>query len=113
MDQDPLGKQGFIIWDNCEFAEKNSDGIIPACQQIWARPLADASWAACFINYDEFKTANVACDESCFEAMGMPNGGTIRDLWAHVTYPGTYSNFSALVEANGGSRTFKITPASA
>ncbi len=110
VDQDPLGKQGFLIWDNCKLARKNRDGIVPACQQIWARPLADQSWAACFINSDEFKTANVTCDNACFEAMTMHNGATVRDLWAHITYPGTHTSLSVLVEADGGSRMFKITP---
>ena len=100
IDQDPLGVQGTVIWQNC-----NSFSGVPPCQQIWARPLADGSWGVCAINYDTVE-ANIYCDATCFGAMGM-SSGSVRDVWAHEEL-GVFSNLNITIGANGASRSFRI-----
>jgi hypothetical protein len=117
IDQDPLGIQGQVIWENCPSTTledlmahpvTNYEDI-PACQQIWARPLADGSWGVAFVNYDSNNNSTVTCDQGCFGSMNLTSA-TVRDLWAHETL-GQFTTFSAEVDVNGGSRTFRFIPA--
>ena len=47
VDQDPLGIQGEIVWENCPLRKRTNIkqsqfyDEIPACQQVWARPITD------------------------------------------------------------------------
>ena len=102
VDQDSLGIQGQVIWENCL-----SYSGVPACQQIWGRPLADGSWSICAVNYDVVE-ANIFCDEACFSAMGMTSG-SVRDVWAHEEL-GVFSNLNITIGENGASRMFRVYP---
>jgi hypothetical protein len=57
---------------------------IPACQQIWWKPLSGAvkSVALLFINYAPAAVA-ITCDEQCLANAGISSNSTVRDLWLH------------------------------
>eukprot|EP00042_Codosiga_hollandica_P026970 m.130525 g.130525 ORF g.130525 m.130525 type:complete len:214 (+) comp52349_c0_seq2:672-1313(+) len=121
VDQDPLGVQGKVIWENCLMKASLEDIVatrgaplaeVPSCQQIWARPLQSGAWAAAFVNYDGHNAANVTCDVACFAAMGM-DSASIRDLWSHVNMGTFTAPFTVAVPADGSSWMFKFTPLSA
>ena len=100
VNQDVLGIQGTVLWQNCKtYAD------ISACQQIWGRPLADGSWAMCAVNYDVLP-ATITCDGGCFGAMGMLSGA-VRDLWAHQDI-GNFSTLPIAIGGDGGSRMFRV-----
>ncbi len=68
VDQDPLGKQGSLVKDY-------KDG-----RQVWAKPLADGSWAVCLFNRGVKSAAvGVHWKDLGFEGEKMK----ARDLWAH------------------------------
>jgi len=100
VDQDPLGIQSTVIWENCQ----NFTGI-PACQQIWAKLLSDGSYALCAVNYDVVE-AYINCDETCFGAIGM-TAASVRDQWAHEEL-GVFTNLNITIGANGASRSFRV-----
>ncbi len=100
IDQDPLGIQGTVIWQNCD-----TYSGVPPCQQIWARPLADGSYALCAVNFDVVE-ANINCDETCLGAIGM-SSASVRDVWAHEEL-GVFSNLNITIGENGASRTFRL-----
>jgi hypothetical protein len=78
---------------------------VPPCQQIWARPLADGSFAVCAVNFDVVE-ANINCDETCLGSMNMTSA-SVRDVWAHEEL-GVFSNVNITIGANGASRTFRF-----
>jgi len=100
VDQDPLGIQGWPIWENCQEFDD-----VPACQQIWARPLVGGAWAMIAINYDVVE-AYISCDERCFASMGFASAN-VRDQWAHEEL-GVFTNLNITIGANGASRSFRV-----
>jgi hypothetical protein len=110
---------------------------IPACQQIWSKPLSGPqprSIALLFINYAS-EAVNITCNTSCLWHAGILSNATARDLWLHkgalknfefmnemkrIRYllanvlpsdVGTVSDsFTSSVGANGASNTYKLTP---
>eukprot|EP00047_Mylnosiga_fluctuans_P005731 m.242349 g.242349 ORF g.242349 m.242349 type:complete len:400 (+) comp14019_c0_seq1:32-1231(+) len=108
IDQDLLGVQGSVILTNCPpFLPLQAGDSVPACQQIWARPLADGSVAMNFLNFDT-KPAAITCDADCFRRAGLGQAHA-RDLWAHQEL-GIVTAYTANVAANGASVTMKFTP---
>jgi alpha-galactosidase len=94
----------------------NLTGIVPLpypVTNVWAKPLADGSVAAVFLNNAPW-AQHVTCDVTCFSNMKLANQALqVRDLWAHAALPPiTNSNngFSVLVPAWGASVTIKFTP---
>jgi hypothetical protein len=57
---------------------------IPACQQIWSKPLSGSvkSVALLFINYASTAVA-IKCDLQCLANAGISSNATVRDLWLH------------------------------
>ena len=109
MDQDVLGAQGRVVWENCPLSAEEriaAPEFIPDCQQIWAKPLANGSWAVAFANY-ALKEATVTCGASCFAALGMTSA-SIRDLWLHEEL-GVFSEFPSTMAADGGSQVYIFT----
>ena len=49
VDQDPLGHQGQLAFNNCPAGA--TGGAVPSCQHVWARPLKGGRAAVIFVNY--------------------------------------------------------------
>ena len=115
IDQDPLGVQGRVIFSNCPPFNISLQGSpisrssdIPACQEIWAKPLANKDVAMNLVNFAATATA-ILCDTSCFEAAGLSRAH-VRDVWAHADL-GVMMSYSKTVGGNGASVTLRLTPA--
>ncbi len=84
VDQDPLGKQGYRVWQEGPF-------------EIWMKPMADGSKVVGLFNRQrttEQMTVN-------FSDIGISGNASVRDLWLHKDL-GTFSgNFSAYVPMHG------------
>jgi alpha-galactosidase len=83
-----------------------------ACTNVWGRTLSDG-WALGFVN-NGGAPATVACDSSCFAALGIPasvSGLAVRDVWAHavVAHLTPPWSFAAPVNASGFAALFKLT----
>lgn len=65
-----------------------------------------------FINVGK-ENATVTCDAQCFDAMGFTAGEKLsaKDLWAGTTTSITASSFSDTVQADGGSKMFRLSKA--
>ncbi len=50
VDQDPLGHQGQLVFNNCPAGAPAADAV-PSCQHVWARPLKGGRAAVIFVNY--------------------------------------------------------------
>jgi len=121
VDQDPLGVQGQVLWQNCDVpsietlvheSQTASFTDPPACQQIWAKRLSNADYAVLFVNWDSSKPTNVTCDAHCLATLGFTAGDfTARDLWAHSTLSGL-DILSVTLDANGESRVFRLSRSS-
>ena len=137
IDQDTLGAQGTIVQSSCAsdrldlatYLARNPQprayrsgepfaGGVPACQQVWSKPMADASTRAmAFVNYDASGSKTVSCDAACLKAAGFAQASgslTVRDLWAHKTVAtvalgANSKGFSLDVGANGASRTLLVS----
>lgn len=75
------------MWQNCpvhNLTRALSDPI-PACQQIWSKPLSGPqprSIALLFINYAS-EAVNITCNTNCLWHAGIISKATVRDLWLH------------------------------
>jgi len=104
VNQDPLGKQGFVL------TEAHS-------HVVWGRELADGAWALVFQNEGWFRTAEVACEDECWAKLPFAPNTTlqVRDLWAkgpaerNVAVAG--QAYSVSVPRNGASIMLKISSA--
>ena len=67
INQDKLGKQAWRIM------KENQN-------EIWARPLADGSWAAGFLNRSDDNTVKISLPLDLIQMKGTVK---VRDLWAH------------------------------
>jgi len=91
IDQDPLGKAASLVsWAN-------------GTQQVWARPLADGTWAVGLLNagMDE---ANMTANWS---EIGITGRQKVRDLWLHKDV-GTFDGFYSVVVPSHGTVLLKI-----
>lgn len=87
-------------------------------KQVWVRELSGGAFAMVFLNtYLWSKT--VTCDELCWEFVPAPKGTkfAVRDLWSHAPAESDAAiagrDYSVLVEGNGASKMFKLTPVEA
>jgi len=109
VDQDALGVQGSVVVNNCPtFVRALNVSDVPACQQVWARPLHGGSVALVLVNFSP-QAATIACDTSCFKAIGLTRAKA-RDLWQHSDI-GVVSSVSMQVPAGGASIMLLLTPA--
>lgn len=86
VDQDPLGTQGILVWEQ------------PPELQVWAKPLKDGSRAVALLN----RSGAPARITASFWRTGLrTDSATVRDLWAHRDL-GTFGReFGATVPAHG------------
>jgi len=70
VNQDPLGRQGFILSET-------------GPKVVWGRLLADSSWALVFQNNGLLRPVEVVCDTGCWAKMPFNSGMglQVRDLW--------------------------------
>ena len=67
----PLGElQAMAAAASRRSVDTLGDLPVPACQQIWRKPLADGSVAVAVVNFDAF-AVNVTCDSTCFAKLGF------------------------------------------
>jgi len=86
VDQDSLGKQGILVW------EEKSD------LQVWAKPLADGSRAVAMLN----RSASPARITASFARIGLHvDSATVRDLWAHEDRGTFRRDYAAEVPSHG------------
>ena len=109
VDQDRLGAQGAVVWTNCAaFVKVSALDAVPACQQIWARPLTGGAVAMNFLNFAA-TPANITCDAACFRAAGLRRVA-VRDVWLHKDL-GVFSGaYTAAVDGDGASVTLLMSP---
>lgn len=120
ISQDKLGRQGFVISDNCpsesldelrsyDSRAGNPRASTPSCQQVWARELSDGSYGVVFVNWQGPATS-VTCDNACLAQIGLDGEAfTAKDLWAGTSSTGNVT-FTASVGADGASNTYRFTP---
>ncbi len=109
MDQDRLGFQGSVVVSSCPpFVPAANASGIPACQQVWVRPLQGGSMAVVLVNFAT-QPATVACDATCFATLGITRAA-VRDLWQHRDL-GVMGAVSMVVPADGASVMLRLSPA--
>jgi alpha-galactosidase len=85
VDQDPLGKQGILVWER------------PPELQVWSKPLSDGSWAVALLNRGD----SAATITAPFPQVGLRrDSATVRDLWAHADLGVFTRKFSTRVNAH-------------
>jgi alpha-galactosidase len=117
VNQDPLGVQGIIIWENCperdikEVERRFIQGIdpIPGCQQIWGKALQDGGWAVLLINWVQSEEEVwIEVGPELMSFMGFDTGAKVRDLWEGKEV-GAFQWFKDQVAGCGRSKLFKLT----
>ena len=97
VDQDPLGVAGGLVatWPCAAPAAAGS------CQ-VWARPLADGSYAAAMFNAND-AAHSITTKWSVIPGAGWGDGTVVevRDLWQHQDLGAFTGGFSATMEAHG------------
>jgi alpha-galactosidase len=69
VDQDPLGKQGILVWER------------PPELQVWSKPLSDGAWAVALLNRGD----TAATITAPFRQVGLRrDSAAVRDLWTHT-----------------------------
>jgi alpha-galactosidase len=82
VNQDQLGRQAKKIRDDGE-------------SEVFAKPLADGSWAVGLLNRNDTADINIRAD---WKELGITGEWNVRDLWKHISL-GQYSdNFSIAVK---------------
>lgn len=116
LNQDPLGKQGKILWEDCPkrdikvMEQESYHDELPDCRQIWGKRLVDDAWAVLMINWAfDFSWAQVQVGPTLMEEMGFKYGAMVRDLWERTNL-GVYQWYEERVPGNFGSKLFKFTP---
>jgi len=119
VNQDDLGYQGNIVWENCPqksvsalVREANSSGYTapPPCQQIWAKQLQSGDWAIAMVNWAELGEL-VTLDATHLQGLGFMSGVHVRDLWRKADLGMHTDGFHAQVEGAGGSELFRLSAA--
>ncbi len=102
ISQDPLGRQGVRI--------AGGNLTQGATSNVWARPLADGTFAVFFLNAHLLFAATVTCDASCFAVAGW-RSVAVRDVWSHLNLGNFTGSFSAThLPPRGGSATYIFAP---
>lgn len=118
VDQDPLGRQGEILWESCperslqqlvREAEEDSYMEPPSCQQVWAKPLLGGDWAIAFVNW-ALEKKRVALHADQLRKLGFGAGADVRDLWARKELGVHTAGLDAQVDGSGGSQLFRLRP---
>jgi alpha-galactosidase len=116
VDQDVLGKQGIVVFDNCPpYVIKPTPQVkVDPCQQVWAKPLSYGSIAVVFVNY-ALTSSVIPCDSSCLNRMGITRNTDflVRDLWMHQDLGTFTNNYDQTLAGNGTSSMFIFTPLAA
>ena len=122
VDQDPLGIQGEIVWENCPVRKRENIlqghvyDRIPSCQQVWARPLHDGSFAVVLLNLAPSETQmQFRISDVCWSGSGKYRcpayfeQAKVRDLWTkkHSTVEKV---LTMTVPPDGASRMLKVEP---
>ncbi|CAE7255349.1 putative alpha-galactosidase [Symbiodinium microadriaticum] len=121
VDQDPLGIQGQIVWENCPL-RKRADvhqnqyyDEIPYCQQAWAKPVRDG-FALVLLNLDRFQPAKVDFKvyDVCWSSPSSKScdffeDASVRDLWSKQEL-GVRKSIQVTLDPDGASRMFKLVP---
>jgi alpha-galactosidase len=118
VDQDPLGIQGTILWEDCPHRElldlqrEAKDGLypVPDCRQVWSRQLVDGARAVLIINWAQ--TSNwtwVTVGPDLMGAMGFAAGADVRDLWEHSDL-GVHHTFQSCILGDGSSKMYRFSP---
>mmetsp|Transcript_16123 Transcript_16123/g.34850 ORF Transcript_16123/g.34850 Transcript_16123/m.34850 type:complete len:448 (+) Transcript_16123:506-1849(+) len=118
VDQDPLARQGTILWQNCpptnisalvEVAEAGKYDQLPHCQQLWAKPLLGGDWAALLVNWAPTAT-QMSIQPSNLRAMGLTTGADYRDVWRKEELGIRSDTFYVQVAGDGGSEMYRLRP---
>jgi alpha-galactosidase len=84
VDQDSKGIQGHRLWD---------EGPL----EIWAKPLADGSYAVGLFNRGESELPIALT----FQMLGFAGSAHLRDLWSHQDLPPQKDSYTAAVPEHG------------
>jgi alpha-galactosidase len=84
VDQDSKGIQGHRLWD---------EGPL----EIWAKPLADGSYAVGLFNRGESQLPITLT----FQMLGFAGSAHLRDLWSHQDLPPQKDSYTAAVPKHG------------
>lgn len=118
VDQDPLGIQGTILWEDCphrgllDLQDEAKTGLspVPDCRQVWSRKLAGGARAVLFINWAQSNEWTwITLGPDLMNAMGFAEGAEIRDLWEHRDL-GVHQHFQSCIFGNGSSKMYKFSP---
>lgn len=93
VNQDPLGKQATRIYKK-------------DCEEIWAKPLQDGSWAVGLLNRNDDQARTISLNLS---ELGMTNVEQVKDLWSHENIKDTQSNTISLLVKPHECRVIKIS----
>ncbi|CAK9109712.1 unnamed protein product [Durusdinium trenchii] len=99
VSQDPLGRQGRRVLGG---------PVAEGTGNVFARPLADGSFALVFLNSGK-EELNVTCGKECFGTLGLSAPLAARDLWAQQRLPDLQDlSFTALLPPAGGHRFLRV-----
>lgn len=120
VNQDPLGKQGAILWENCPQrdvqrldleARKNRYLLPPSCQQAWGRPLRSGDWAVVLVNWGvHFSNLTLHLARDLQGIPGISGGAYVRNLWTHKDLGIHLDTLHSSISGNGGSEMFRLKP---
>jgi len=116
VDQDPLGVQGGILWEDCpprdmldlHVQSKTILDQVPACKQVWGKRLADRTVAVLFVNWSPVP-AWVEVDAGLMRRIGFSHDVFVRDLWLKKNYEGARGHFKAYVAGDGTCALYKFS----
>jgi len=122
VNQDPLGQQGRIVWEDCpkrdmrKILQDINQGDypqIPLCQQIWARSLQGGDVALLLIDWAHGGRGDqmwnwMRVGEPLMQSLGFDHGARIRDLYAKQDV-GVHKKFEVLVKADSASKLYRLS----
>lgn len=118
VNQDPLGAQGHIVWEDCPprdpmrlakdmTSEKWPE--VPECHQIWAKTLWSGDVALLLVNWARGGHWDwIRAEEALMKTLGFPDGALVRDLYAKQDV-GVHRRFEVLVKADSASKLYRLS----
>lgn len=86
VDQDPLGKQGILVWE------------APPALQVWSKPLQNGAFAVALLNRADTQATITAA----LPRIGITKDtARVRDLWSHTELGAFGKKFQAAVPPHG------------
>jgi alpha-galactosidase len=86
VDQDPLGKQGILVWE------------APPALQVWSKPLQNGAFAVVLLNRADTQ-ATITAE---FQRVGIRRDtALVRDLWSHTDLGLFGKKFATAVPPHG------------